>query len=385
MSQAVLDFLESRKSVHPELQDQYAQFADLYRKKLYHQLTLKIEEFVTLPQVQPEEELVQFYNRFIKDFEAKLNPLSLVRICVIISRTFKEKEAALEYLQSVAEKPEVKSDVQAHILAVSVIASMKLEQRKLEQAKETLEHAKVELEKTAGVESEVHAAYYKVWADYFKVQNQPIEFYNNALKYLAYVQLETIPRNQQLELAFDLGIAALIGDSIYNFGELLGHDILASLQGSPVEWLVHLLRVFNAGDIVGYENLVNKYKHDLSQQPALTANQNLLTQKISILALMELAFKRPSDQRTIPFKDVAVASKLPINEVEHLIMKALSLKLVRGTIDELEKTVTITWVQPRVLDLQQIAGMKERLQSWTSKVQSTLVFLEGEVAPEIFA
>jgi len=383
MSQAVLDFLESGKSAHPDLQEQYAQFADLYRKKLYHQITLKIEEFVKQPQVQPDEELVQFYNKFIKDFEVKLNPLSLVRICVTISKTFKDKNAALEYLQGVAEK--VKNDMQAHILAVSVIASMKLEQRQLEQAKETIEQAKVEIEKTAGVESEVYASYYKVWADYFKAQNQPIEFYNNALKYLAYVQVETIPRNQQLELAFDLGIAALIGDNIYNFGELLAHDILASLQGSPVEWLVHLLRVFNAGDISGYEALVNKYKHDLSQQPALTSNQTLLTQKISILALMELAFKRPSDQRTIPFKDVSVASKLPINEVEHLIMKALSLKLVRGTIDELDKTVTITWVQPRVLDLQQISGMKERLQSWTQKVQSTLVFLEGEVAPEIFA
>lgn len=121
----------------------------------------------------------------------------------------------------------------------------------------------------------------------------------------------------------------------------------------------------------------------LVAQPALTSNQALLTQKISILALMELAFKRPSDQRTIPFQDVSVASKLPLDEVnyfisshsypflysypshsvsplwtcnlfsnaqvEHLIMKALSLKLVRGTIDELDKTVTITWVQPRVL------------------------------------
>jgi len=149
--------------------------------------------------------------------------------------------------------------------------------------------------------------------------------------------------------------------------------------------LVHLLRVFNNGDIAGYEALVHKHRTELSQQPGLLSNQTLLTQKISILALMELAFKRPSDQRTIPFHDVSVASKLPINEVEHLIMKALSLKLVKGTIDELDKTVTITWVQPRVLDIQQIADMKDRLGAWTQKVQSTLVFMEGAIAPEIFS
>jgi 26S proteasome regulatory subunit N9 len=308
----------------------------------------------------------------------------LVKVCVTISKTFKDNSGALEFLQGLAEK--VKHDAQALILLVSVIAGIKLEKRLLEQAKETIETAKTEVDKTAGVESDVYAAYYKVWADYYKAQNQPLEFYTNALKYLAYVQLETaVPINQQIELAFDLGIAALIGESIYNFGELLGHDIIKSLSGTPVEWLVNLLRVFNSGDITGYEALVRKYSQELSQQPALTANQNLLTQKISVLALMELAFKRPSDQRTISFQDVATASKLPLGEVEHLIMKALSLKLVRGTIDELDKTVTITWVQPRVLDIEQIKGMKDRLQEWTQKVQTTLLFMEGEVAPEIFA
>eukprot|EP00026_Physarum_polycephalum_P011181 Phypoly_transcript_11385.p1 GENE.Phypoly_transcript_11385~~Phypoly_transcript_11385.p1 ORF type:complete len:402 (+),score=61.32 Phypoly_transcript_11385:52-1206(+) len=384
MSSAVQEYLESQKAVHPDIQEQYAQFADLYRKKLYHQLTLKIEEYVTLPQVQANEELVQFYTKFIKDFETKLNPLSLVKICVTIAKTIKENSAALEFLQGIAEK--VKHDVQAYILAISIIAGIKLERRELEQAKATIEIAKTEVDKTAGVESDVYAAYYKVWAGYYKALNQPLEFYTNALKYLAYVQLETaVPVQQQRELAFDLGIAALIGENIYNFGELLGHDIIKSLQGTPVEWLVHLLRVFNSGDITGYEALVRKYTQELSQQPALTSHQNLLTQKISVLALMELAFKRPSDQRTIPFQDVATASKLPLEEVEHLIMKALSLKLVRGTIDELEKTVTITWVQPRVLDIVQIGGMKDRLQAWTQKVQTTLLFMEGEVAPEIFA
>lgn len=115
-----------------------------------------------LPQVQANEELVQFYTRFIKDFETKLNPLSLVKICVTISKTFKGKTqrcsncspfiiceanletdsaAALEFLQGLAEK--VKNDVQAHILVLSVIAGLKLEKRQLEQAKETIEAAKV--------------------------------------------------------------------------------------------------------------------------------------------------------------------------------------------------------------------------------------------------
>lgn len=89
----------------------------------------------------------------------------------------------------------------------------------------------------------------------------------------------------------------------------------------------------------------------IALQQALTANEVLLTQKISILALMELAFKRPSDQRTIAFPDIATATKLPVKEVEPLVMKALSLKLVKGSIDEVDQTFSVTWVQPRVLDI----------------------------------
>lgn len=35
-------------------------------------------------------------------------------------------------------------------------------------------------------------------------------------------------------------------------------------------------------------------------------------------------------------------------------MKALSAGLVKGSIDEVDKRVLMTWVQPRVLDLQQV-------------------------------
>ena len=36
-------------------------------------------------------------------------------------------------------------------------------------------------------------------------------------------------------------------------------------------------------------------------------------------------------------------------------MKALSLGLVKGFIDEIDQKVSLTWVQPRVLDLQQVS------------------------------
>lgn len=50
-------------------------------------------------------------------------------------------------------------------------------------------------------------------------------------------------------------------------------------------------------------------------------------------------------------------SHVPLAQVELLVMKALSVGLVRGSIDEVDKRVHMTWVQPRVLDLQQVRGL----------------------------
>lgn len=43
------------------------------------------------------------------------------------------------------------------------------------------------------------------------------------------------------------------------------------------------------------------------------------------MALIEAVFKRPTTDRVIPFSIIAHDTKIPVYEVEHLIMKALSL------------------------------------------------------------
>lgn len=52
--------------------------------------------------------------------------------------------------------------------------------------------------------------------------------------------------------------------------------------------------------------------------------------------------------------------------------------LVKGSIDEVDKRVHMTWVQPRVLDLQQIKGMKDRLEFWCTDVRSMEMLVEHQ-------
>ena len=64
-------------------------------------------------------------------------------------------------------------------------------------------------------------------------------------------------------------------------------------------------------------------------------------------------------------------------------MRAMSLKLVRGVMDEVERLVHVTWVQPRVLENSQLARLNERLGEWRGRVNEAHIYVE-EQTPELF-
>ncbi len=71
-------------------------------------------------------------------------------------------------------------------------------------------------------------------------------------------------------------------------------------------------------------------------------------------------------------------------QVEMVVMKALSVGLIKGSLDQVDQTLNVPWVQPRVLGTEHIAGMQQRLVKWPENIRGTLLFMEGET-PELFA
>jgi 26S proteasome regulatory subunit N9 len=64
-------------------------------------------------------------------------------------------------------------------------------------------------------------------------------------------------------------------------------------------------------------------------------------------------------------------------------MKALSLELIHGKIDQVAQIVQVDWVQPRVLDKKQIDEMRVRLSVWKEKVGQVVDLMQNET-PELF-
>lgn len=384
---STLQYLETLRNSHPELSEWCNTLADLHQKKLWHQLTLKLEEFVALAVFQAGDALIQLYHNFIADFETKINLLKLAHFAVIVSRQYGEKEAAIGYLEGVIEKLRTtkESRIEEPVLYIKMqIALVNLEQGEQKECKKLLDDGKSTLDSMTDIDPSVYASFYWVSSQYHKARQEFAEFYKNALLYLAYTSVESLSDSFKLDLAFDLSLSALLGENIYNFGELLAHPILKSLLGTKVEWLYYILQAFNTGDLIRYQELCHVHKDALNAQPALVANERKLLEKINILCLMEIIFNRPAEDRTIPLNVIAERTKLSVEDVEYLLMKSLSVHLIEGVIDQVEGTVHVSWVQPRVLGIPQITSLRDRLDSWLGKVHTALLSVEAET-PDLVA
>uniref|UniRef100_A0A7N4V4H7 Proteasome 26S subunit, non-ATPase 13 n=1 Tax=Sarcophilus harrisii TaxID=9305 RepID=A0A7N4V4H7_SARHA len=390
-------FLQQSQSAGPGQAAVWHRLEELYTKKLWHQLTLQILDFVQDPCFAQGDGLIKLYENFISEFEHRVNPLSLVEIILHVVRQMTDPNVALTFLEKTREKvdlnlhcnlpcygalPEgarsscvtwerglgkpaattpssspislshffwqsqVKSSDEAVILCKTAIGALKLNIGDLQVTKETIEDVEEMLNNLPGVTS-VHSRFYDLSSKYYQTIGNHASYYKDALRFLGCIDVKDLPVSEQQERAFTLGLAGLLGEGVYNFGELLMHPVLDSLRNTDRQWLIDTLYAFNSGNVERFQTL----KPAWGQQPDLAANEGLLLQKIQLLCLME---------------------------VELLVMKALSVGLVKGSIDEVDKRVHMTWVQPRVLDLQQIKGMKDRLEFWCTDVKSMEMLVEHQ-------
>lgn len=77
----------------------------------------------------------------------------------------------------------------------------------------------------AGNVTPVHGKYYMLASQYYKRVGQHADYYRCGLQFLG-CSMDEYPRDQWAQQAFFLGLAALLGEGIYNIGELVSVSIL---------------------------------------------------------------------------------------------------------------------------------------------------------------
>jgi 26S proteasome regulatory subunit N9 len=274
---------------------------------------------------------------------------------------------------------------EAFVVVQAHAAFLRLAQGKGEMCRTVMKETKPILDALECAPPLVHRAYFNVASEYYAKHGPADSYYRHRLQYVVYTPVDELTDAMRVAYAQDLCLAALVSDKIYNFGEVVALPIFQSLKQSEAHsWLSDLLECFNDGNIKGFNNIFHEYKDEIMQRTALRANTEELKKKITLLCLVELIFQQPAASRNIHFKDIAKATLLGIDQVEWLLMRAMSLGLVKGIIDEVTQTVNVTYIQPRVLDKKQLLNVSNKLKQWSEAVQQTATFMESNTT-ELFA
>lgn len=151
-------------------------------------MTLKLFDFFEHPLSKPYR--VDVFDKFVRDFDSRLNQLRLVEMGVKVSREFDSASSYrvlrhicwfltntayadpvthLTFLTDLLSRVNTEKAPEAHVLLLSSLAHAKLVYGDLEGCKKDMDAAWKILDELTGVDTTVNAAYYGVAADYYKV------------------------------------------------------------------------------------------------------------------------------------------------------------------------------------------------------------------------
>ncbi|KAL3762880.1 hypothetical protein ACHAWU_001027 [Discostella pseudostelligera] len=394
-----LEHLESMSTLHPDLSEQYSNLVGLYQRKLWHQLTMSTLEFVSQPSstlrttAEGVNSYLALFDKVILPIDKKLNPLTLARIASAVAFSllddppYRDGLAARAILENFLEKRDrlgpaatLHAESRLGLLGLTLLArsgealTTESSIKALEATKELINKNRPILAELADTESEaaiVHSAFYETAMTYRKAVGPPEAYYREAIQYVAYTSLNELSQAERFHLATDLSLAALTGEGVFNFGEVVAAPALQCLEGTELYYLVELLSAGARGDVLGFQRVADAHAAAIQMQPSLVSRAEAVKEKITLLALVNMIFERPSLERTLSFEDIADRVVVPIDQVEWVIMRALSLKLIKGTMDQVDQTVDVHWVMPRVLDNKQMSELATRFGEWAVKVSKT--------------
>lgn len=208
-------------------------------QRLWHQLTQSILEFFEKPESAPHQ--IPLYQKFIADWESKINKLSLVSIVLkaathcpsTVSHTHIDNSSvqliicnlgvqeSVSFLNEITAKVDTDASKDVYVLALMETAHFKLQLNEYDEVQKAIDESGKILDQFDSVETVIYASFYRVSAEYYKVKAEYAQYYKSALLYLACVNIDDLSDKEKRERAYDLAISALLGEMIYNFGELV--------------------------------------------------------------------------------------------------------------------------------------------------------------------
>jgi len=391
---------------YPEIKD----IQSLFEQKLYYDVYLKIEDFLNTSSSKTEQCLQYFENLLIPEdvdsfgardalgynihsleYAVLALKISDCRRATSVGMAIKFLQKAIEFITAIRTNAQAEREThaeeiaeqyaQAELVLKTNQASLKFQQDITDEAKAVLregaDYISVKKAKNEKVDSELYRQHYYLAMFYYRKSAEATKYLDVALQYLSFTSLETLDKKIQMGLARDITHAAIYSQDTYNFGKVLFHPIMKSLEGSDYEDLVHLMRAFDDGNMESYE----KYKTILEKDgPVSDMQRRTLEEKMRLMALMVMCWKLEMNQRVVNFRSIEQCCKIAPDKVEVALMKAMSKGLIEGSIDQVMQRVTISRVQPRDLDQAGVSALISKLDNWIGSVDSIMKLYQASLS-----
>lgn len=272
-----VEYLKQCIRDYPKLKLRYTEFLDLYTQKLWHQLTSKViqfsfentqrEPFFTPTEITPAAAttttlVADLYFNFVTKFAEKINQLSLVTIALAASTQIRSYDARIALFSKLCDSKTLQKDPAATVYALSakgrayvakakragILSATSGESGKavfaairtnLIEARAAMDQAQDLIEnKVMGLQTVVFAEFYKLGLEYWWTRGSiglatEEDFFTSGLLYLKYAEFGPRPGEdekmiveEEANFAAALALAGIIGNSIFNLGELVINIII---------------------------------------------------------------------------------------------------------------------------------------------------------------
>ncbi|CZT98561.1 26S proteasome subunit [Plasmodium falciparum IGH-CR14] len=342
-------------------------------KKLHHELTLEVQKFVNNKDVELIDKFRLFYT-YLSPLITKLKKTIYAELLYIVTVDF-DTNWTIEYVKESEKNLENDKDAIIIYRCILILKYIKLEDYKNCEAE--IENAKNMLQGVIGLNVVAHKFYNYALMCYYKALKKSDLYVKYALLYLAYTPLNDLNDYDRIDIGTYICIHSIISENVYNIGEIIQLPLInvCIKNNEETNWLYELIYIYNEGNIDSFNETIGKYQSNIENCILKNYQHNML-KKMTLLALMDLAFKKKKQREDISFHEIAQHCKIDINEVEKMLITAKSKNIITCKIDEIQKTVKITWVKPRVLNNEKIYFMKESIDKWINNSKNLITYME---------
>ncbi|CAA9987202.1 26S proteasome regulatory subunit RPN9, putative [Plasmodium knowlesi strain H] len=369
---------ENEHALIGELQGKYDfinfnEMKNYKEKKLHHELTLEVQKFINNKNVQVKDKFRLFYT-LLSPLMSKLKKTIYAELLYIVTANF-DANWTISYLKE-SEK-NLENDKDAIIIYRCILILKYIELGDFKSCENEIENTKNLLQGVIGLNVVAHKFYNFAIMKYYNVLNKSDLFVKYALLYLAYTPLNDLDEADKIEIGTHICMHSIISEDVYNIGEIIQLPLInvCLKNNEQTNWLYQLIYIYNEGNIEVFNQVVHKYEENIKNSLLKDYKKNMI-KKITLLALMDLAFKKKKQRSDISFEEIAQHCKVDVNEVEKMLITAKSKNILTCQIDEIQKSVKITWVKPRVLNNEKIFFMKESIDKWITHSKNLLTYME---------